>query len=522
MSTPRPLLAPLALLTLVCSAGPVLGASEDEGNDGQGFRYPGTRAGEIAQAFLVALNSRDEATIRDFEDDYRALSALEEATFEERLEAYQQLTAALGSLTPTRVLEERPDGLRLLCNSSTLGIAFEVAFGLESDAPNKLLRLDIQAAAEGEALGPYDEWKDLADLLRQVRADAGVPALAAAVIRNRALTEQAVVGLRRVDAEGAEGAARIDDRFHVGSVAKSFTAVVVAALIERELLHWTTTLRDALPKVEMRPEFADKTIEDLLRHRARIPAHMTFDGPEMERLNRLAGSAAEQRASYVAEVLVANPNPEPGFAYSNAGFAIAGHIAESLTGKSWETLVAELVFTPLEMKTGGFGWPATADDPHQPTGHYFGAELRPQELDDEYVLGAFISPAGNIHCSVGDLARYAVFHLQGLAGVDGALRAETLQRLHTPAPSIRDTPYAGGWMIEPQGTNGAELHWHNGTVGTFYAYVGLLPEKGDAVVILMNVPDLGERVVGGAPRRAPHRWEARRLKRRLCAPQTER
>jgi len=42
------------------------------------------------------------------------------------------------------------------------------------------------------------------------------------------------------------------------------------------------------------------------------------------------------------------------FHYSNYMYMLAGHVAEVITGRSWEDLVAERILTPLGMRDSGF------------------------------------------------------------------------------------------------------------------------------------------------------------------------
>ncbi len=52
--------------------------------------------------------------------------------------------------------------------------------------------------------------------------------------------------------------------------------------------------------------------------------------------------------------------------------------------------MVETVFEPIGMPTAGLGWPATADHPDRPRGHFTEAgALRAQGLD-EYSLGSFL------------------------------------------------------------------------------------------------------------------------------------
>jgi CubicO group peptidase (beta-lactamase class C family) len=223
--------------------------------------------------------------------------------------------------------------------------------------------------------------------------------------------------------------------------------------------------------------FADMTLERLVRHRARIPQHSTFDDAEMARLNGLPGTTTEQRAAYIAEVLVLEPLP-PRYAYSNAGYAIAGYIGEIAADTSWEELVTTEVLEPLGLSSCGTGWPATADDPDQPRGHYGNRSARRVQGLDEYTLGAFMWPAGNLRCSVADLARYGQAHLAGLLGENGFVQAATIQELHR----TDDVPYAAGWGVDPD----SGQHRHNGSAGTFYSYLTIDPAAPLVVAFLAN------------------------------------
>ena len=56
------------------------------------------------------------------------------------------------------------------------------------------------------------------------------------------------------------------------------------------------------------------------------------------------------------------------FLYSNLSYALAGAMAERLTGKSWETLMQERLFVPLGITTAGYGPPGTPGQVDQPWG----------------------------------------------------------------------------------------------------------------------------------------------------------
>jgi CubicO group peptidase (beta-lactamase class C family) len=365
---------------------------------------------------------------------------------------------------------------------------YELRIAVEQAPPHRIASLlaNPGGAPSRRAKSP-GAWSDLEDLLGDVREKRRLPAIAAAWVRGGEIVELAAVGVRE---SGTDRAVEPGDLFHVGSVTKSITATMIGSLVESGTLRWDLTLAEALPDLEMLDAYREVTLEQLLQHRAGVPEDKFFDRPEMERLSSLPGSTTEQRGAYVAEVLQREPIAAPGgeMHYSNAGYAIAGYVAERAAGSSWWALVRERVAVPLALESMRPGWPALADGPDQPRGHFAdGASLRPQGVD-EYPLGAFMAPAGDLSMTVADLARYAASHLAGLRGSDGALSAATVRRLHTPPPG---GDYAMGWVVGST-PSGAPYHWHNGSAGTFYAMVALLPESDQAIVVVTNAARQGE------------------------------
>lgn len=170
------------------------------------------------------------------------------------------------------------------------------------------------------------------------------------------------------------------------------------------------------------------------------------------------------------------------YSYSNAGYVVAEYMAERVAKQSWEEFMLGLVFKPINLRSAGFGWPAAKGRPNQPFGH-FGAlpDMSVKEIGEDATGDLdYFGPAGNIHCSVEDFARYVASHLQGLRGRDGVLSTEAVRRLHTP-PEGND--YASGWWVR-QTDGGERLHEQTGSGGTFYAWIALYPESDLGVVLL--------------------------------------
>lgn len=337
-------------------------------------------------------------------------------------------------------------------------------------------------------------WGELSELLADVHARTGVPALAAAWIADGKIVACATVGVERF---GSDRAVPPDAPFHLGSVTKPITATVIARLVEEGALDWGTRVAEVMDDLEMHEQYRDVTVEELLRHRGRLHAFTTERPDGMPEVSA-EGSPSDQRAAFLAAALRLPPPDAADEAplYSNAGYALAGAMAERVAGAGWEELVARHAFGPLGMSDAGFGVPAS------PAGHAGdGPAFLPVPLD-AYPRLEHIAPAGNVHAPVTDLARFALAHLDGLAGRDGALRAETFRRLH----EADDGGWAIGWRcgVTP---SGEPVRWHGGTVGASYAEVRLHPASGTAAVVMTTVgPGLGETLVARIVRAMSERY----------------
>jgi CubicO group peptidase (beta-lactamase class C family) len=329
-------------------------------------------------------------------------------------------------------------------------------------------------------------------VLAAVRSEHPVPALAAAAVQGDTIFIGTVGERRLLSGQTV----RHDDRFHVGSLAKSMTATLIGALVDEGILAWTTTPPDLWPEwsCTMHPSLRPIRLEQLLSHTAGLSSFNPGD-PELDARPELSGTPAQQRATFARWLLGRAPAVEPGirFLYSNAGYALAAAMAERATGRPWDALMREYVFMRLGLRSAGFGWPA-ATDADQPWGHEEEeGESQPQDPDGMYQLPAFLAPAGDVHMSVEDLARYAQAHLRGLQGRDTRLRLETFRKLHTGMsartdhPSFEGAAYALGWNVRPAGAApGAGVSDHTGGAGTFIAAVRIDPQQNLATVVMTN------------------------------------
>ncbi len=453
----------------------------------EALTYPTTRVGNRAAAFFSAYNGGDEAALRRYVETHFDPRVLDKVPVDELVRLIREMWEEIGPLTPEVIRKQTPTELTLHARGEkTSKMWFEAQFAVTDASPAKLRTFSVNPGLSPDlADKSYGEWQSLTDLAREVARDSGVPGLAVVVIRDDQI-DTAVWGVR---VQGLPEVIHQDDRFHFGSITKSITSTMLGKLVELGVIDWNTRVADVLSDMEMHPAYRTVTLEELLQHRGGVVSHRRLPYSDDQLADLKSGTPTAQRAAYVADVLNREPIAPSGerMHYSNAGYVIAGHMAERASGQLWETLVQTHVFTPLNMSNSAFGWPATVKRPNQPRGHRIDdTTLTPQALDDTDEVGTFMAPAGDVHGSIADLAAYAVAHLNGLQGHDGILKAETMRRLHTaPVPVKEGAPYAAGWVVQERWDSGV-WHWHNGSTGAFYALVMIHPASRMAVAVAMN------------------------------------
>lgn len=316
--------------------------------------------------------------------------------------------------------------------------------------------------------------------LEAIRSAGSLPAVAGAVFRSGETLEVAALGVRKL---GDPTPVTTGDTWHIGSVTKSFTSLVVARFVERGELAWDSTLGDLLG-ADVARAYAPVTLLQLLGHRAGLPANVPNDLTIATA--RSGATVVEQRARLVRALLGTAPAGAPGevFRYSNAGYVVAGAVLEARTGRSWEDLVRAEVFEPLGLTSGGFGPPGAPGEVTEPWGHRqpAGGPLTPAEPGPTADNPAFLGPAGTIHLTVPDLVRWVQAHLRGERGEDGLVSASSFRRLHRPV--VEGGDYAMGWSVLPTGRQ--RIIWHNGSNTMWYAIVGFDPDEDLGVVLITN------------------------------------
>ena len=287
---------------------------------------------------------------------------------------------------------------------------------------------------------------DISAELEQIRERNELPGLLLLAWKDGRFIAQGATGNRK---QGVESQITIADKCHIGSITKSMTATLIGILVDEGLIHWNTNLSDVFGDsvANLNPDFGKVTVQQLMVHRSGIDDNSYNN--LWNQLWRHQGTPFQQRRFLLSQLASSKPAYDPGshYSYSNYGFAMAGHIAETVTGIPWERLIQEKLFDPLGITSAGFGAPVMAQYVNAPMGHrWVNGRNIPVEAGIDADNPPAIAPAGTVHISLEDLIRYARLHLSvdsENAGL-GIVSPETLSKLQTPI--FPQDEYAMGWF----------------------------------------------------------------------------
>ncbi|MFG2293192.1 serine hydrolase domain-containing protein [Streptomyces sp. NPDC048603] len=324
------------------------------------------------------------------------------------------------------------------------------------------------------------------------QAEGRSPSLVAAVARGGGVVWE---GSRTMmEGHGPDGSVQ----YRIGSISKTFTAVLVMRLRDEGLLDLGDPLEKHLPGTGA----GEVTIGQLLAHTAGLAAETP--GEWWER------SPAALRPE-LSDVLGEQPfRHAPGrrFHYSNPGYSLLGSLVEAVRGRPWEEVLRAEVLDPL-----GLG--RTSAQPVAPHAggwavHPWADVMMPEPLEDLGLMAA----AGQLWSTTRDLARFAVFLARGDERV---LSAESVREMRTaaspPEPGGADAGYGLGLQLTE--AHGRQLAGHSGSLPGFVAGLWFSEADDVAAVVLANCTsglpaatvavDL-VRIVAEAEPRIPEPW----------------
>ncbi len=281
---------------------------------------------------------------------------------------------------------------------------------------------------------------------------------------------------------------RRDQVLRVGSVTKTFTAVLILQLVEEGKLSLDDRLERWFPEF---PNARQITIRTLLNHRSGIPEYIpnvlmksilpwTVWTPQ-----EVAAIAAQNKPAFA---------PDSDFGYSNANYLLVGLIAEKVTGRTMSQLLRERIIGPLGLRNTYFVPYEQA--PEKPAGGFdrdlshFPGMLDIGEDNTSWATAAYAS--GALASTADDLGMFYQQLFEGDVLSPDSLRIMTTFP-NAPNPGLPEQIGYGLGLMQME-VDGRELVGH---VGEFMGStaVALYSQSGHyEIVVICNLsyPDLFE------------------------------
>jgi D-alanyl-D-alanine-carboxypeptidase/D-alanyl-D-alanine-endopeptidase len=272
--------------------------------------------------------------------------------------------------------------------------------------------------------------------------------------------------------------------YRIASITKTFTATLLAQAAVDRRVKLDDDVRKYLDGDYPNLEFQGHPIRlyDLVDHRSGLPFFLP-DKPETapDYHHDVAGwptRIADALRSYSRQDFYADLHhvqldgiPGEQVHYSNAAAQLMGYILERVYHRSYETLLKEKIFAPLDMESTAI----TLDYQLRgqlAKGYDSAGHLMPDVPDQ-------LQAAGAVKSTVSDLLKYVQWQVEEN---DGAVKLS-----HIPRATIGDYSADLNWQM--WSSDGNRLIWQSGNFPGFHSLCATLPELKLGLVILANESD---------------------------------
>jgi CubicO group peptidase (beta-lactamase class C family) len=251
-----------------------------------------------------------------------------------------------------------------------------------------------------------------------------------------------------------------ETKYRIGSITKTYTAVMIFQLVEEQKLRLTDTLDKFFPQI---PNAAKITIGQILNHRSGIH-NLEPDGSW--------GKQPRTKDEVVARIAQGQPDFEPGarHLYSNTGYVLLGYIVEKAGGKPYPEALKERITSRIGLKDTYLGAGNTDPGKNEALSYsYVGGWREAAEIDFSITGGA-----GAILSTPADMTKFiqALFDLK-------LVSQDSLNQMKT----MRD---GEGMGMEPFSFAGKTLYGHTGGSNSSGAWLAYFPEEKLALAYTTN------------------------------------
>ncbi|MFK0110399.1 serine hydrolase domain-containing protein [Streptomyces sp. NPDC091217] len=253
------------------------------------------------------------------------------------------------------------------------------------------------------------------------------------------------------------------DRFRVGSVTKTFSAVVLLQLADEHKLALDTSVDHYLPGLLPDDRI---TVRQVLSHRSGL-----YDYTNDMFASSVSGFEAVRNKVFTYRQLVnlslAKPRtnaPGAAYSYSNTNFVVAGMLIEKLTGHSVKTEYENRIFQPLRLSDTFYVHPDTKIPGQHANGYLTSDKAGAEPVDATDQTVSWAQSAGAIISSARDLDTFYS------ALVRGKLTSATALADMERFSRVNSTTSYGLGLRRRDLSCGISVYGHTGAVQGYYTY----------------------------------------------------
>lgn len=388
---------------------------------------PDTPVGRAVGLFVKALNSGSLAELEKFHKNRGGDPGMAQQDFE--------FAQQSGGLDFRRVVKASDFEIDIEAMTRKTTRAVVLHFAVDPTPPHPVSDVGVEAA---RGAGPGPGGPDQAPR-PPAEVIAGAPSIVDAAIASGfsgvvLIAKDGKPVLERAGGfanRGLEVKNRIDTKFNLGSINKTFTKLAIAQLLEAGKLSLDDKLGKFLPDFPNADAVAKVTVAHLIEMKSGIGDFFgrDFDAAPKDRIRTLA----DYVPFFAKKALAFEPGTAQ--AYSNGGYLTLGLIIEKVSGQTYYDYVRDHIFKPAGMAdTDAFELDAVVSN------LALGYTRRSGALtSNAYFLPARGSSAGGGYSTAPDLLRYA----EALIGYRLASPAYTAWALGGPRPDPK-APVPGG------------------------------------------------------------------------------
>ena len=276
--------------------------------------------------------------------------------------------------------------------------------------------------------------------------------------------------------------------FAIGSCTKAFTSSLLGIMVQENRLDLDKPVIGYLPELRFYSEGISEqvTTRDMMSHRTGLPRHdyswygsMAARDSLVKRIRYFETSAPLRQT----------------WQYNNFMFLAQGVLVEKLTGKKWETVLAEKIFTPLAMSSSSPAITALENGSNSSVGYRVKNDSVITKM--KYMNIDAMGPAGSINSNVKDMSKWVSTWIHGgknngkeiipASYVTQAMSSQMVIGAGFPSQDIPDVQFSNyglAWFLSSY--RGHYRVEHGGNIDGFSANTSFYPLDSIGIVILVN------------------------------------